>query len=182
MLDPALANHEGETRIESGMSGRGKGRQVEGVGQGELRVRNHGEWQMQSLDGFVLILGVLAGHPPDMRRASFPEIGEMITEIARLSGAAASAGNRVPPFRKIDARAASKRVEVDDRSARIRSGQVDGLAVACSQREHRHRHSWQVVGGAVVIRCWKIVRQGGKVSHRMLLREGTASTVVPASG
>ena len=104
------------------------------LGERELLVRQDCERQMQSRRCFLLIGSVLRGQAKELRNAQAFEFGEIIAERAGLRRAATRARDLVPAVRRIDARHAGTRIDVDDGAA-FEFRKVDGCAVGRRQRD-----------------------------------------------
>src|SRR5689334_2777664 len=87
------------------------------MGERKFLIRKDDKWQMQPRHSFLLIGGVLRRQPVKLRDAKARELGEMIAEAARLRRAAARTRDLIPAGRRIDARNAGARVDVDHGAA-----------------------------------------------------------------
>src|SRR5207237_520536 len=112
----------------------------------------------------------------------------VITEAARLRGAAASTGYRVPARRHVLTRAAGAGIAVDDGKARDQR-EVHLAAGGRGQRDVRHPQPGQVPSGARLgwpmasarVAAWETERTGPKISSRptAMLSDTRSRTVGP---
>ena len=130
---------------------------------------------MQAIGGLLLVVGVLRRQAENLGDAERLELGEMIAKAARLRRAAARAGDLIPARRRIDARHAGARIDVNHRAA-LELRQVHHAAAGRRQRDVRQLHAGQMPRPAVVLRRGNIGRQevrivrAGRFSHFSLPR------------
>src|SRR5262245_28515504 len=93
--DDAVVDDEGHPFEERHARGRER-RQLDRARKLEPLVGKHRERQVQTLDRFALICGVLRREAENMADAEPLEFAEMIAEAARLRGAPARPGDLVP--------------------------------------------------------------------------------------
>jgi hypothetical protein len=83
--------------LEQRHAGNGERGELHGAGEGKPGIGEDRERQVQALGGLALIVGVLRREPEQVGNAEPIELGEMVAKAAGLGGAAARAGNIVPP-------------------------------------------------------------------------------------
>src|SRR5262245_66139590 len=106
---------------------------------------------MQPLDRLALVAAVLCREAVELCHAERFELGKMITERARLRGAAARPRDRVPAIGRRLPWHAGTRIDVDDGAA-LELRQVNLRAVGRSERHGRQLEAGKMAGSAIVLR------------------------------
>src|SRR5262249_13288243 len=97
--DDAVVDDERHA-LEHRQPGGREGRQLDRAREREVLVRKHRERQMQTLDRFALIGGVLRREAENTGDAELLEFGEMVAKAARLRRAAARPRDLIPALRQ----------------------------------------------------------------------------------
>ena len=145
----AVVDHQGQP-LDERQSPDLHGRQPHRLGERQLGVRQQRERQVQPLDGFALIGGVLRGQPEHARRARLDQHLVQVAESAALRRAAPGTRDHVPVVdeRGLAGLARARIGEHDDAAGELR--QRDLRAVGGRQRDVRHLGALQMPRRAVV--------------------------------
>jgi hypothetical protein len=114
--DHAVIDNEDHPSQQREASNREYGK-VDSPRKYEVGVRNERKRQMQSLDSFPLIVGVLGRKAEEVGDAKSSELGKMVAERAGLWRTAACPGDRIPTIRRLYSWAPCSRVDIDDGAA-----------------------------------------------------------------